>query len=211
MPDALVIDLTRMPSQGRELAFAIRRTKYTRQIPIIFVDGEREKVEAIRRQLPDAVYASRKQLCARIKAACGRQLANPVTPPAVMERYAARSKAQKLGIKEGSTVALFDAPRDYAAVLGEMPSGVELVEDPDAVHPVTLWFVRDPRDYRTGLRRMRAIADRTKPWIVWRKASPGGLTSNLIREAANEAGLVDYKICAVDAQWSGMVFARRKA
>jgi hypothetical protein len=108
-------------------------------------------------------------------------------------------------------VALFDAPRDYAAVLGEMPPGVELVEDPSAVHPVTLWFVRDPRDYRTGLRRMRAIADRTKLWIVWRKASPGGLTSNLIREAANEAGLVDYKICAVDAQWSGMVFARRKA
>jgi CheY-like chemotaxis protein len=211
MPDALVIDLTRMPSHGRELAFAIRRTKYTRQIPIVFVDGEPEKVEAIRRQLPDAVFASRRQLCARIKSACGKKIRNPVTPPGVMERYASRSKAQKLGIKEGSTVALFDAPRDYAAVLGEMPAGVELVEDPDAVHPVTLWFVRDPREYRIGLGRMRAIADRTKLWIVWRKASTGGLTSNLIREAANEAGLVDYKICAVGAQWSGMVFARRKA
>ena len=54
------------------------------------------------------------------------------------------------------------------------------------------------------------IADRTKLWIVWRKGSTDGLTSNLVREAANEAGLVDYKICAVDAQWSGMVFARRK-
>jgi CheY-like chemotaxis protein len=52
MPDALVIDLTRMPSHGRELAFAMRRTKYTRQIPIVFVDGEPEKVEAIRRQNP---------------------------------------------------------------------------------------------------------------------------------------------------------------
>jgi CheY-like chemotaxis protein len=211
MPDALVIDLTRMPSHGRELAFAIRRTKYTRQIPIVFVDGEPEKVEAIRRQLPDAVFASRRQLCARIQSACGRKIPNPVTPPGVMERYASRSKAQKLGIKEGSTVALFDAPRDYAAVLGEMPAGVELVEDPDSVHPVTLWFVRDPRDYRIGLRRMRALADRTKLWIVWRKGSPGGLTSNLIREAGNEAGLVDYKICAVGEQWSGMVFARRKA
>jgi CheY-like chemotaxis protein len=210
MPDALVIDLTRMPSYGRELAFAIRRTKYTRQIPIVFVDGEPEKVEAIRRQLPDAVFASRKQLCARIKAACGRRIPNPVTPPGVMERYASRSKAQKLGIKEGSTVALFDAPRDYAAVLGELPAGVELVEDPDDVHPVTLWFVRDPREYQAGLRRMRTIADRTKLWVVWRKGSTDGLTSNLIREAANEAGLVDYKICAVSSEWSGMVFARRK-
>ena len=57
---------------------------------------------------------------------------------------------------------------------------------------------------------MSKIADRTKLWVVWRKGSADGLTSNLIREAANEAGLVDYKICAVDAQWSGMVFARGK-
>jgi len=211
MPDALVIDLTRMPSHGRELAFAIRRTKYTRQIPIIFVDGEAEKVEAIRKQLPDAVDASRKQLCARIKFACGRQVTNPVTPPAVMERYAGRTKAQKLGIKEGSTVALFDAPRDYAAVLGEMPAGVEFAEDPEPHHPVTLWFVRDPREYQSRLRRMSTLADRTKLWVVWRKGSTNGLTSNTIREAAIGVGLVDYKICAVGAQWSGMVFARRKA
>jgi hypothetical protein len=200
-----------MPSHGRELAFAIRRTGYTRHIPIVFVDGEPERVEAIRRQLPDAEYASRKQLCARIKAACARKIANPVTPPGVMERYASRSKAQKLGIKENSTVALFSPPRDYAAVLGEMPAGVEILEEPEDTHPVTLWFVCDPREYRTGLRRMSTIADRTKLWVVWRKGSTGGLTSNSVREAANEAGLVDYKICAVGAQWSGMVFARRKA
>ena len=55
MPDALVIDLTRVPSHGRELAFAIRRTKYTRQIPIVFVDGEPEKVEAILApEIPDS-------------------------------------------------------------------------------------------------------------------------------------------------------------
>lgn len=211
LPDAVVIDLTRMPSHGRELAFAIRRTKYTRHIPVVFVDGAPEKVEAIRRQLPDAVFASRKQLCARIMAACVRQIANPVTPPGVMERYASRSKAQKLGIKEGSTVALFDAPRDYAAMLGEMPEGVELVEEPEDVHPVTLWFVRDPREYQAGLRRMRMIAGKTKLWVVWRKGSPDGLTSNSVREAANLAGLVDYKICAVGTEWSGMVFARRRS
>jgi CheY-like chemotaxis protein len=211
LPDALVIDLTRMPSHGRELAFAIRRTGYTRQIPILFVDGEKEKVEAIRKQLPDAEYVTRKQLCARIQSACGRKLRNPVTPPGVMARYASRSKAQKLGIREGSTVALFDAPRDYASMLGELPEAVELLEDPDSVHPVTLWFVRDPREYRNGLRGMSAIAGRTKLWIIWRKGSADGMTPNLIRQAANEAGLVDYKICAVSEQWSGMVFARRKS
>src|SRR5580700_7110976 len=53
LPEALVIDLSRMPSSGRELAFTIRHTKYTRQIPLVFVDGEPEKVEAIRKDLPD--------------------------------------------------------------------------------------------------------------------------------------------------------------
>jgi len=127
-----------------------------------------------------------------------------------MERYGARTKAQKLGIKAGTAVALVDAPRDYSAVLGEMPPDVEFVEDPDTVQPVTLWFVRDPRDYRVGLRRMRTIAPRTKLWVIWRKGASNGLNGNVVREFANEAGLVDYKICAVGEQWSGMVFAVRK-
>ena len=49
MPDALIIDLTRLPSHGRELALAVRSRKYSRGIPIVFVDGAPEKVEAIRR------------------------------------------------------------------------------------------------------------------------------------------------------------------
>jgi hypothetical protein len=212
LPDAVVIDLTRMPSHGRELALAIRARKYTRGIALVFVDGDTEKVEAIRRLLPDATYAARRQLCAKVKAACSQKPAHPVAPPTVMERYGSRTKAQKLGIKENTAVAVFGAPRDYAAVLGEMPEGVEFSEDPKTgTHPVTLWFVRDPRDYRDGLRRMRAIAAKTKLWVAWPKGSKNGLNGNVVREYANEVGLVDYKICALGEQWSGMVFAPRRS
>ena len=55
---------------------------------------------------------------------------------------------------------------------------------------------------------MQAIAARTKLWIVWRK---GILTDKLVREHAIDSGLVDYKICAVNAHWSAMAFARRKS
>jgi hypothetical protein len=127
-----------------------------------------------------------------------------------MERYGSRTVAQKLGIKAGATVAVIDAPRDYAAAVGELPAGAELLENPESIQAVTLWFVRDPREYQAGLRRMQAIAGRTKLWIVWRKGA-GVLTDKLVREAANDAGLVDYKICAVNAQWSAMAFARRKS
>ena len=98
----------------------------------------------------------------RIKAACANPVANPIAPPGVMERYGSRTKAQKLGIKQGSTVAVIDPPRDYEAVLGDLPEGVELVENPASVHPVTLWFVRDPEACLAALRRMRAIAAKTK-------------------------------------------------
>jgi hypothetical protein len=213
-PDALVIDLTCLPSHGRDTALALRQTKYARHIPLVFFEGEPGKVDAIQRLLPDAVFVSRKQLCSRLKAACAKPVANPVIPPGVMVSYASRTVAQKFGIREGWNVAVIDAPRGYAAALGELPADVELVEDPDSgreVHPVTLWFVRDPRGYREGLRRMQKIADRTKLWVVWRKGSTNGLTQYVVREAAIEAGLVDYKICAVNEQWSAMAFARRKS
>ncbi len=209
-PDALVIDLTRLPSHGREAAMAIRRTKYSRHIPIVFVDGETEKVEAVRKQLPDATFTTRKQLCSRIKAACANPVPNPVAPPPVMERYASRTKAQKLGIKPGSTVAVIDPPRDYEAVIGDIGEDIELIENPASVHPVTLWFVRDPQAFLSALRRMRAIADKTRLWVVRPKGPKSLLNETFLRGAANEVDLVDYKICAVDAHWTGMVFARRK-
>jgi hypothetical protein len=210
LPEALVIDLSVRPAAGRQLAFAIRHTKYTRWIPLVFVDGEPEKVDAIRAHLPDAVYTSLKRLAPAIRTACKRHIESPVKPPTLTELYGSRTTAQKLGIKEGSSVGVFDPPRDYVAVLGKLPRGVELVEEPETLHPVTLWFVSDPRDYQYGLPDKRAIAARSKLWIVWRKGSTNGLTGNLVREAALDAGLVDYKICALDARWSGMVFAVKK-
>ena len=50
-------------------------------------------------------------------------------------------------------------------------------------------------------------------WIVYPKRS-GRLRSDVgepdVRQSGLELGLVDYKICAVDADWTGMKFARRK-
>jgi CheY-like chemotaxis protein len=210
VPDVVAIDLTRAPSQGRDLAFAMRQSKVTRRIPIVFVDGEAEKVEAIRQKLPDAFYASRRQLCARIRTALRTVIANPVTPPPMMESYGSRSTAQKLGIAAGATVGVFDAPRDYLAALGALPEDVEVVEEPASICKITLWFVSDLEVYQAGLRRMKAMADRTKLWVVWRKGSSNGLTQFVIRNGAIEVGLVDYKICRINETWSGMAFARRR-
>src|SRR5262245_14036398 len=46
-PHAVVIDLTRQPSHGRYVALMIRSQKSIRHIPIVFVDGDTEKVKNI--------------------------------------------------------------------------------------------------------------------------------------------------------------------
>ena len=47
-PHALVIDLARLPSRGRHMAMWIRSQESIRSLPIVFVDGDPEKVEKIR-------------------------------------------------------------------------------------------------------------------------------------------------------------------
>jgi CheY-like chemotaxis protein len=55
-PDAIVIDLSRLPSQGGGVATWFRQQKATRAVPILFVGGAEEKVARVRRLLPDALY-----------------------------------------------------------------------------------------------------------------------------------------------------------
>lgn len=125
-----------------------------------------------------------------------------------MDRYALRSAAQKLGLRDGSVAVVIDAPRDYAGVIGALPTGAVIDESPGASGDVTLWFVEDAGACQAALPVMRRMAGRTKMWVLWRKGSE--LTQKFLRESAARVGLVDYKICAVDATWSAMLFARRK-
>lgn len=208
LPAAVVIDLSRLPSHGREIAIFLRGSKAARHIPLLFVNGEPEKVDAVRQKLPDAVYTTSARLQTYLRKAIADVPANPVVPPQMMERYRARTAAQKLGIQPGSKVALIDPPRDYAVVIGALPDGASLHEEPVRRSDMTLWFVRDPAEYQSALpqRKVRAGG---KLWIIWRKGKQGGITQRLIRESALAVGLVDYKICSVNETWSGLLFTSK--
>ena len=52
-PAAVVIYLTRLPSHGRETARYLRSKS---NVPIIFVDGAKEKLDSIRTQVQDALF-----------------------------------------------------------------------------------------------------------------------------------------------------------
>jgi CheY-like chemotaxis protein len=241
-PEAIVIDLSRLPSHGRELAIFFRGSKSTRHIPIVFVGGEAEKVDRIRKLLPDAAYATLARVRGVLKSALANPPANPVKAAQMMDRWGHRTTAQKLGIAKDSRVAVIDPPSGYAQAVGDLPQGACFDEETTEGCPVSLWFVHGVPEFHAALPRMRKLAAHSRLWILWRKnkrartgparpsgsqrahedsVEPGsvvrakdngdGLDGNLIRAGCVAVGLVDYKICSVDDDWSGMVFAVKKA
>lgn len=213
-PDAIVIDLTRIPSQGRDVGLAIRQYKQTRQVPLVFVEGDPEKVEKIRALLPDATYATWRGIRGAVARALrpSRRSADPIVPRSRMAGYSGTPLAKKLGIKPGSTVALVSAPRDATSILSELPEGVTLTRRHGKAVDLILWFVRSRRELETRVAAMVPRVGAGGIWICWPKKT-SALACDLgqveVRAAGLVSGLVDYKICAIDAIWSGLKFARR--
>ena len=127
--------------------------------------------------------------------------------------YSGTPLPRKLGIRDASRVLLVDSPDDFAMVLGELPPGVELLAAGATDVDVAVVFVRELAALRA---QFAALAAALQPagglWVAWPKRSSGvatDLSENVVRELGLEAGLVDNKVCAIDATWSGLRFVWR--
>lgn len=208
LPDGVVIDLSRMPSHGREVARSLRGAKATRFIPIVFVEGEPEKVKATRALLPDATYTT----WGRIKTALPKAIARPVKDPVVPSEMSAKPAVEKLGVKPGFKVALLGSPRGFADTLKPLPARVKFTARPEKDADLYLCFARHARELHAHLLTV-GEADRQTLWLMWpKKASnvASDLDGNIVRETGLRSGWVDFKVCAVDETWSGLAFKRRK-
>ena len=209
-PDAIVIDLMRMPSYGRTMGALLRERKSTRRIPLVFVRGDPEKAERTRELLPDATFTDLLRIGPAVGRAIRQQPEQPVVPNA-----ASIPLLRKLKIREGAVVALLHAPEGFEARLAPLPEGVRLqaqAQDADVIVAFVKSAAAPDRELPSLAREMRK--GRTL-WLVWPKKS-GGLAGNLtmprIREMCLQVGLIDYKVCAVDETWSAIAVApRRKA
>jgi CheY-like chemotaxis protein len=212
-PDAVVIDLSRVPSHGRDVALAIRGSKTTRHIPIVFVEGDAKKVAGVKRLLPDAEYTTWRRIRSSLKRAIANPPAEPAIPPSNLVGYSGTPLVKKLGIKAGCKVSLVSSPADFEKTLGALPDGVTLRRRLGAAELI-IWFTKSRAELE---RRIAAIATKVGDggmWIAWPKQASGlatDLTQNDVRRVGLANGLVDYKICAIDATWSGLKFARRKS
>ena len=130
-----------------------------------------------------------------------------------MAGYSGTPLPRKLGIGEGSRVLFADAPDGFATTLGEVPASVELVAAGEGAVDVAVLFARDAAALRA---KFAGLAASLQPagglWVAWPKRSSGvstDLDENLVREIGLAEGLVDNKVCAIDATWSGLRFVWR--
>ena len=211
-PDAIVIDLGRLPSHGRDVGIAVRTRSGTRNIPLVFVDGDRDKVDRTRDLLPDAVYTTTGELEGAVRRGVANPPDNPVVPSSNLAGYSGTPLPKKLGIKRDSTVALVNAPSDFEATLGSLPDGTTIRRSIRPGADVTLWFLDSLAMLWGGIENTADIAADGRLWICWPKKASGvvtDVTQNDVRRIGLEAGIVDFKICAIDATWSGLCFTRR--
>ncbi|MCL4523363.1 MAG: DUF3052 domain-containing protein [Acidobacteria bacterium] len=211
--DAMVIDLDRLPSHGRDVGLGIRGSKSTRFTPIVFVGGEPEKVARVKSLLPDAAFASWNKIRSALKQAIAHPPVNPVRPDSILAGYSGTPLPKKLGIKPNSVVALEGAPAGFHKTLGDLPDGVELLEDSRGACDIILWFLRSREELQHGMKAMAVRTGAGRLWIIWPKKASGvqtDVSEPVVRAIGLASGLVDFKICAVDATWSGLAFTRRK-
>jgi hypothetical protein len=128
--------------------------------------------------------------------------------------YSGKPLATKLGIKPEHSVVLDNAPTGF--VVEGLPDGVTpITRLGRSEYDVILAFCPD----RARLaKRLPVLLPRTRSagmiWVAWPKRSSGvptDLDENGVRELALPLGVVDVKVCAIDATWSGLKLVRRLA
>jgi hypothetical protein len=191
-PSAVVIDLSRLPMQGRDVGVALRHYQTTRSIPLIYVAGDPGKVARVRESLPDAVYTTWDRIHGALREAITNPPAVTAAPPrSLLAGYSGTPLAKKLGIKPHSIVALVDAPVGFEALLDELPEGAELRRVSEGARNLTLWFVRSHAELEGEIERMVPLAAQGPLWIAWPKktsALRSDLTEGVVRSTGLAAG-----------------------
>jgi len=90
---------------------------------------------------------------------------------------------------------------------------VRFASDGEAGLDLVILFVRSESELREGFAACaRAITPAGSFWVSWPKKSSGvrtDLTEDVVRRIALEEGMVDVKVAAIDATWSGLKLVYR--
>jgi len=122
--------------------------------------------------------------------------------------YSGAPLAKKLGLKPGFVIRLVNPPPHYFELFEAWPEGVKIVPEQTSGKALLHYFATDAKALVRDLPALKSqIAPAGTIWISWPKKASGiatDLTENGVCAAALACGLVDVKVCAIDAVWSGL-------
>lgn len=139
--------------------------------------------------------------------------------------YTGKPLREKLGLKDGMAACFVALPPVLEALVSAVAwssvarvgawSEVRGLSGPGRVFDVVHAFTRRRGEIEEFLADLgRAICTDGMIWVSWPKKASGELTDvteDVIREQALGIDLVDVKVAAVDATWSGLKLVIRKA
>jgi hypothetical protein len=133
-----------------------------------------------------------------------------------MVGYSGTPLPRKLGIKPGNRLLLLGAPDGFeGTTLGELPDGVRVARRASGRADVLVSFHDRRADLAARLPKLRELMEpAARLWIAWPKRASGvptDLTEDVVRELALANRLVDNKVAALDATWSGLQLVIRLA
>src|SRR5207237_6824305 len=114
------------------------------------------------------------------------------------------------GIKEGCVLVVTGGPPEFmAATLGTLPAGVDVRTDGRSpAADVVIYFVTSEAKLRERISALRGrIRQDGAVWVAWPKKASGvktDMNEDTIRACALPIGLVDNKVGAIGAVWSGL-------
>ena len=127
--------------------------------------------------------------------------------------YSGTPLPKKLGIKEGSRVAIVDAPEGFDATLTPMPGGVQLGSRLSGRLDVMVVFAtRLAALQRRFGSAVRALEYDGGLWVCWPKKASNvetDLTFDIVQGMGLDAGLVDNKTASVTDVYQAMRFVYR--
>ena len=127
--------------------------------------------------------------------------------------YSGTPLPKKLGIREGARVYLAGAPEGFDAVLGPLPTGIQLLGRAGSAMDVVLLFVTREGDLRSRFTRLAAgLEPAGRLWVAWPKKAatlPTDLDFDTVQRIGLDAGLVDNKSASVTEEFQGLQFVYR--
>jgi hypothetical protein len=128
--------------------------------------------------------------------------------------YSGTPLGKKLSLKDGLRVWWDGMPNGVRDEIAGEGFNLQLLAGPEPAIDAAHIFVTERFDLEIKLKQLFSLLGPSGfIWVSWPKKSSKAstdITEDVIRDVCLPMGLVDVKVCAVDAVWSGLKLMRRR-